>query len=314
MRSKILTSPLPYLALLIAHIIWGANFVVAKVALEEFPVMSLAFLRYLLAFLLLLPFFITLDKKYKHFNLKHIPQLIWAGIFMVTLNIALFYWGLQRSEAIDASVLSLILPVISVIGGWWFLKEKIYLVNLWGIILGLLGALFIIGLPLIFAGQMKSDSLVGNLLLVSSNVCAVIGMLIAKNSLKTYSPLVVTAGLFLVGVVTFAIPAILEYINNPIWIQHVSILGVLSLMYITVLSSVCAYFLLIWGVEKTSVTQANLFQYIEPAIAATLAVPILGERISYSFIVGTVMVALGVYWGTLGKAHHHHYLHKHHRS
>jgi len=59
MSSQILSKPLPYIALIIAHLIWGANFVVAKVTLEEFPPMSLAFLRFSIASLLLIPFLLT---------------------------------------------------------------------------------------------------------------------------------------------------------------------------------------------------------------------------------------------------------------
>src|SRR5207248_1887668 len=132
--------------------------------------------------------------------------------------------------------------------------------------------------------------------------------------LKLYSPLLITANLFLVGAVTFFIPAGIEYVQNPLWITHVTILGFLGFLYITILSSICAYFLLMWGIAKTNVVQANMLQYMEPAIAAALAVPILGERISYSFIIGTCLIVLGVYWGTLGKSQHHHPHFRSHRN
>ena len=123
-----------------------------------------------------------------------------------------------------------------------------------------------------------------------------------------------TAIVFFVGFITFAIPAINEFMVNPTWLAKLTILGILALLYITILSSISAYFLFSWGLQKLDVFKANLFTYIEPAVAATLAVPFLGERISYSFIIGTVLVVLGVYWGTLGKVDHHHPLHKHLRS
>ena len=49
MTSQILKKPIPYLALILAHLIWGINFIVAKITLQEFPPMSLAFLRFALA-------------------------------------------------------------------------------------------------------------------------------------------------------------------------------------------------------------------------------------------------------------------------
>lgn len=313
MRSQILTKPLPYLALIVAHIIWGANFVVAKVTLNEFPVMSLAFLRFALAFLLLLPFVFTAPKQTRTLKFDHLPRLIAVGIFMTTLNIALFYEGIKLTTAIDASVLSMCIPIISVVACWIFLKEKIFTANLVGIIIGFIGSISVIGLPLLFVSRLDNLNLLGNGLIILSAVSFVAGSIFSEKTVKFYTPLMMTTIIFLVGAVSFFIPAVLEYVKNPTWITHVSLLGLLGFLYITFLSSISAFFLLMWGLARTNIVQANLFHYIEPAVAATIAVPFLGERISFSFIIGTCLIILGSYFGTLGKTHHHLIHHKHHR-
>ncbi len=276
--------------------------------------MSLGFLRYGLACLLITPFLFSLAQKDRQVKLDHLPKLILGALLVACINIAFFYMGLKRTTAIDASVLELSIPVISVIAGWWFLKEKIYYANLAGILLSLLGALSVIGIPLLFLGNFSSKQLFGNILILGSAVSFVAGSLILKQMLKIYSPLIVTTVTFLTATFAFSIPALIEYIQNPGWILKVSILGIFGLIYITVLSSICAYFLLLWGLKKIPISHANMIQYIEPAVAASLAVPLLGERISFSFIIGTCLIALGVYWGTLGKNTHHHEHHKHHRN
>lgn len=287
---------------------------VAKITLEEFPIMSLAFLRFALSCALLVPFLAVFDKKELRVKLKHIPKLLIAGLLIVTFNIAFFYEGLKRTSAIDASVLSMSIPIISVLLGWLILKEKVFWFNLLGVILGLLGTVVILGLPLIFVGSFSSEGLLGNLLILLSCLSFVIGSIFAKQLLKDYHPILFTLICFLIGSVIFLVPALLDYVKNPIWTTQVSILGILGLLYIIILSSIVAFFLMSWGLEKIGVIKANLFQYVEPAIAATLAAPLLGERISFSFIIGACLIVLGVYWGTLGREHHHHILHKHHRS
>lgn len=276
--------------------------------------MSLGFLRYGLACLLITPFLFSLAQKDRQVKFEHLPKLVLGALLVACINIAFFYMGLKRTSAIDASVLELSIPVISVIAGWWFLKEKIYYANLAGIILSLLGALSVIGIPLLILGNFSSKQLLGNILILGSAVSFVAGSLILKQMLKIYSPLIVTTVTFLTATFAFSIPALIEYIQNPGWILKVSILGIFGLIYITVLSSICAYFLLLWGLKKIPISHANMIQYIEPAVAASLAVPLLGERISFSFIIGTCLIALGVYWGTLGKNSHHHEHHKHHRN
>lgn len=220
----------------------------------------------------------------------------------------------MRTTAINASVLTMFMPILSVLGGWWFLREKIYLVNLLGILMGLSGALIVIGLPLLLLGTLPSSDLLGNILLIISDIAYAIGALLTKELLKKYSTLVLVSVMFFVGFITFAIPAVREMMLNPYWVSKITVLGVLGLLYIVILSSVCAYFLFEWGLGKIDFVQANLITYIEPAVAASIAVPVLGERVSYSFIVGTILIVLGVYWGTLGKAEHHHPHSKHIRA
>lgn len=314
MNSEILKKPIFYLAIIAAHVIWGANYVFAKITLNEIPIMSLGFLRYGLACLLITPFLFSLAEKDRRVKIEHLPKLILGALLVAVINIAFFYMGLKRTTAIDASVLELSIPVISVIAGWWFLKEKIFYANFAGIILSLFGALSIIGIPLLLLGNFSSKQLFGNLLILGSATSFVMGALIFKKMLKIYSPLIITAITFLTATIAFSIPALVEYLQNPNWVLKVSILGIFGLIYITVLSSICAYFLLLWGLNKIPLSHANMIQYLEPTVAASLAVPLLGERISFSFIIGTCLIVLGVYWGTLGKDAHHHEHHKHQRS
>lgn len=312
MASGIFTKTWPYAAIIIAHLIWGVNFIAAKLTLQEFPPMSLSFLRFSLAIILLAPFLI-IEKKRDVIKRKDLPWLFATGILMVTLNIAFFYTGLTYTDVTSASVLTMVIPIVSLLLGWAFLKEKIYTVNLIGIVIGLIGALLVIGLPaLIFRESIPGDVLMGDILIILASISWVIGAIISHRLLKTYSSLTITFIIFLVGVITFFIPALNEYVQNPAWTSHVTWLGIAGLAYITVAASISAYFLFEWGLSKLGVVQSDLFQYIEPPIAITLAVLILNEKLQFSFIIGGLLIAIGVYWSTLLKIQHKH--HKAHRT
>lgn len=113
MTSQLVKKPLPYIALILAHLIWGANFVVAKVTLEEFPPMSLAFLRFGLACLFLAPFVFVQVKKIK-IAVSDLPKLVAVGILIITLNITFFFEGISKTSAINASALTLIILFSSI--------------------------------------------------------------------------------------------------------------------------------------------------------------------------------------------------------
>lgn len=304
MFSQILSKPLPYIALILAHTIWGVHFVVTKITLQEFPIYTLAFFRFAFASLLLAPFFLAQTKKVK-INIKDLPKLVAASIFIITLNIAFFFAGINRTDVTSASVITLVIPILSVILGWWVLKEKVFLINILGVIVGLLGAIVIIGLP-------DPTKILGNFLILLASVSFVIGAIFSRQMLKKYPSLVVTAFAFLVGLITFFPLAAYEYTQNPGWTDKVTMLGIFGLIFMVLLSSISAYFLFEWGLAKTSLIRADLFQYIEPLWAASLAVLILGEQISIPYVVGAVLIASGVYLGTLAKEPHHR-SHKTHR-
>lgn len=278
---------------------------VAKFTLVEFPTSVLAFLRFFLAFLLLLPF-ITLGGKKEKFKKSDIPLLVLCGLLLISFHIFLFFEGVKLTFAIDASALFLTIPILSVLAGWWFLKEKTTLVNIIGIGVGLGGALLVADIPLVLLGLGSAKSTLGNILILLSSVSFVAGAVISKKLLDRYSVVMVLEGMFLVGFLTFLPIGVFESVIQWGWWKNISFVGVFGLVYMTLLSSVSAYFLFEWGVKKVGVVKADLFQYIEPAVAASLALPLLGERISFSFIVGTCLVVLGVYWGTYRKPHHHH--------
>ncbi len=306
-----LVTLLPYLALLVAHIIWGTNYVVAKITLQEFPPMSLAFARFCLAFILLVPF-LVFERKKLAIKAQDLPKLFGVGMLITTLNIAFVYQGILRTSVTNASGIMMIVPALSVLIGWLILKEHVFTINVTGLIAGLLGTVILSGLPLFLLGISDPQVFLGNLFMILAALSWVVGLFFSKQLHAKYSSLAITAVAFLVAIICFAPPALLDYLENPQWINHVSIVGLAGLLYIALMSSVVGYFLIEWSVGKMPVSRAALFQYVEPFIATTLGVSILGDRISYSFIVGAILIGLGVYWGTLGKEEHHR-LHRAHR-
>lgn len=319
MKAKLLLIPLPYIALLVANIIWGATPVVAKLSIREIPVLTIGFLRFFLAYLLLIPFLVTASPKAHtrfstaifKFKLKDLPKIVLAGIMMVSLHIFFFLEGVKRTTAIDASTLSLFIPILTALISWLIFRHKLYWINVIGISLGLIGSMIVVGLPMLFTGSLTYDQLAGNLLIIASGITFIIGAYTTKSLLKSYSPLSLISWNFLIGALSFLPFAIIDYLTSPNWYLNVTLVGIVGIIFMTILSSISAYFLFEWGVKKVGVVKSDLFQYISPAVSASIAVPLLGERISFSFIIGTCLIILGVYWGTLGRTEHSRHLHSH---
>jgi drug/metabolite transporter (DMT)-like permease len=165
-----------------------------------------------------------------------------------------------------------------------------------------MGAIAVLGLPLVpINAGFPIGMTFGNILIILSSLAWVAGAIFSKELLKKYSTLTMTFLIFAIGCLVFLIPTINEYLSDPNWISKVSFLGIFALFYITIASSIAAYFLFQWGMDQVGVAKADLFQYLEPLIAITLGVLILGDQLRFSFIIGAILIILGVYWSTVGK-------------
>lgn len=335
MSPEIFKKGWPYATIILAHTIWGINFVIAKLTLQEIPPMTLAFLRFALASLFLLPFliianeapwtnlkkmlpFLPKNNKSNHnftdsgegktqnlIEIRDLPKIIAVGVLSITLTISFFLIGIEKTTVASASILSLIIPVASVIVGWTILREKVYVVNVFGVLSGLIGSIIVLGIPLISIGAgFSSETMIGNVLIILSSLTWVAGALFSKQLLQKYSTLTITSMIFLIGSITFVVPAINEFLQNPQWIQNITPLGIFGIFFMTLASSISAFFLFEWGMDQIGMVKADLFQYLEPLIAISLGIFLLGEQLRFSYIIGAILIALGVYWSTLAKISH----------
>lgn len=75
-----------------------------------------------------------------------------------------------------------------------------------------------------------------------------------------------------------------------------SYLGVLVFAAIGI--TVATFFLFQWGVEHVSASTASLKEYIQPICAVAINAVILGERLTTTYILGAILIIIGVLFAT----------------
>src|SRR5215831_2149644 len=134
----------PYLLLSITALCWAGNAVVGRLAAGHIPPVTLSFLRWTFAFLLVLPF-----------AWKHLVQ-DWPAIrsklgFMIVLSITgigafntLQYWALEYTQALNTLLLQSAAPLIVAVWSLILLGTRLTLAQLLGVSLSLCGVLVIL--------------------------------------------------------------------------------------------------------------------------------------------------------------------------
>lgn len=285
------------LALIIANIIWGAASPIFKLALQNITPFVLAFLRFFLASMLLLPFvFKNLSVEKKDWS-----KLILLSIFGITFNITFFFFGLKYAPSINAPIIGSSGPVLLYLSSIYFLHEKNHLKTLIGTIVSLFGVLIIVGQPVLTSGVNKE--LIGNLFFVIATIGAVGYAIVSKEILHKYQPITITFWSFLIGSLTFFPFFLYEIIqSNPF--LTIDTRGWTGLVFGIFLSSALAYFLFSWGIKQIEAQEVGVFFYIDPIVAALIAIPLLGEVITPIFLIGSLLVFGGIFIAE-GRLHYH---------
>ena len=133
-----------YLLLILTVLFWSGNFIVGRGIHNEIPPMTLAFWRWAVALLIILPF--SLGHIVHQFDIirRNLKILTVLAILSVT-NFSIFiYMALKLSTATNTVLINSMIPIYIVMVSWLGFKERITLRQSIGIAISLVGLMFII--------------------------------------------------------------------------------------------------------------------------------------------------------------------------
>jgi len=278
-----------FVAILIASVLWGTAGVAAKTLVHDVNPFVASFYRFLIASILILPFFLR----------EHKPRLVWQDLLPLSIlgamNVPLFYLGIKTTTANSATLIYTATPLATALFSSLLIQEIHSRRKLLGIFIGLVGAVFIILLPVIEKGSIVTGDLTGNLIIVGAMLSWTLYTVGSRHihTHDTYSPLTVTSIYFFTTTLLSLLLSILtkqQFFPSALF----SPMYVFTLFYSGIFITLITYFLFQWAIKRISVTTASLKQYIEPIVGVSLNTMLLGEKISTGFIIGSFLVVLGV--------------------
>lgn len=287
------------LALISASIIWGLTSPIMKQTLNFVPLFSLAFIRFATASFLLFPLVynkLKIDK-------KDISILVFSAFSGVTFNIAFYFLGLTLTSALNAGIIVAALPIFTLLFAAFFLKEKITKGLILGSIIGIVGIAIIIGHDAFKNGFTLSP--LGDFIIIISMLSFVIYEMFSKKLFKKYNPLTITYYTFLIGALSFFPAFFYEFNNNPLWNVSFPKVAIFGILYGIIFSSLIAYSFWQWGLSKIDASRAGFFFYLDPIAGVLGAVILLSEKITQPFILGAILIFLGLFFSE-GRLPYHH--------
>ncbi len=281
----------PYLLLCITALCWAGNAIVGRLAAGHIPPVTLSFLRWSFAFLLILPF------AWKH--MVHDWSAIRSRLgIMIVLSITgigafntLQYWALEHTQALNTLLLQSAAPLVVAVWSLMLLGVRLTLAQAFGVLLSLTGVLVIL-----LHGDLTALSNIdfnkGDLIFT---VALIIFALYSVLSLKRPN----IHGLSFVGF-TFGCGAaclipflIWELLSRPL--MQLDAANLLTLFYVAVFPSTLAYLCFNRGVQLIGANRAAPFFHVVPVFGTVMSIVFLGEHPQAFHFIGFALVLTGVF-------------------
>jgi len=282
-----------YLMLVLCAFFWSGNFIVGKfAALYDVPPLTLNFFRWLIVWIILIPF--TFGDILK--NIKVIKKNFYPILLMSITSISVFnsvvYYSLNFTQVLNGALMISIIPVLIVFISFIFKTEKISLSQILGLILSITGVTTIIT-RLDFSKLINLNLNKGDLwLLVAMLSWAIYTIMLRthKTELKYLSFISVIVSIGLI----FLLPQFLfEFYNHQVIRFNIPVFFITS--YVVLFAGLGAYIFWNKAVIIIGPNKAGIFLHLMPVFSSFMAIFLLNEKLMNFHIIGAVIIFIGIY-------------------
>jgi len=286
MKNK---SWVPVGAALLSMIFWSFSFVWIKIVYEAYGPLTTILFRLLISSGLMLIFTI-LTRKLQKIQPGDLKLFVLMAFFEPFLYFMGESYGLKYVSSTVASVIVATIPLFTPIVAWYFYKEKLSRVNLYGLFITFLG----VSLVVLDSSFQFTASPLG----ISLEFLAVMGAIgyasILKGISHRYNTFTIITYQNLIGSVFFL----------PFWLSfemkeftQVTFHGEAfwAIVKLAIFASTFAFILFTYSVRNLGINKSNIFINIIPVCVAIIAWVILGDKLNFHQMIGIAIVISGLF-------------------
>jgi drug/metabolite transporter (DMT)-like permease len=282
-----------YIMLILATLFWAGNFTIGKFAYtENVPPYSLAFFRWILVWIILLPFTYKEILKIKTEVKNNLSLFFILGFTSVGIFSAFTYNALNYTQVINASLFNTAIPVSIILVCFLLKIEKTNIFQISGLIVSVLGILAIItrlDLNILLTLNFNKGDIYMVIAIISWGIYS--AFLKKKKfdiSLLSLVHLVCTFGLIIL------FPAFLFELGQGKTTEVNSNL-IFILLYIAIFPSIGSYYCWAGAVSIIGANRAGIFLSLIPLFSTIFAIIFFNEKFLFFHFIGSVLIILGLF-------------------
>ncbi|MDJ0644815.1 MAG: DMT family transporter [Flavobacteriaceae bacterium] len=277
----------------VVAIIYGLNYIIAKDVMPTY-VKPFGFILIRVSGATVLFWILSLFYKKQKIDRSDFGRIALAALFGVCINMLAFFKGLSMTSPINASVIMVTTPILVLILSAIILKEKITVLKVAGITVGLAGAVLLI---LYGKSVIPGDRpVLGNFLILINASSYGLYLIIVKKLTQKYNALTLVKWLYLFGWI-FVIPFGLSELQEVVW-QDIPMTIYFNIGFVVIFVTFFAYLLNLFALIRLKPTTLSTFIYLQPLLASIFALLMGKDSLNSTKLIAAVLIFSGVYMVT----------------
>ena len=279
------------IAVSIATLIYGVTYTIAKDVMPNY-IKPYGFILLRVSSATLIFWTVGLFTKQQKVEKSDYKKILIASFFGITLNMLAFFKGLSLTSPISASVMMVTSPIMVLIFSSILIRKPIGKQRILGVFIGLVGALFLITLGN-SSTENSTNSAFGNFLVFLNAASYGLYLVLAKDLVKKYNPIVFIKWLYLFGLI-FVIPFGYSELTAVIW-EEIPTNIYWNISFVLLFTTCITYLFNLYGLSKLKPTTVSVFIYLQPVIATIYALIVGSDSLNLVKLCATLLIFLGVY-------------------
>jgi len=279
-----------YLLMFLMIVVWALAFPFIKISLEELSFINLTIMRFFVVSAAFSVVFLIKKKSFSKLQKRDIIPIFLVGF----IGVMIYHFGLNYGEQLvspgAASLIIATIPVFILILAAIFLKEKIGITKLLGIIIALVGVI-VISIWGKEGESLEIEYIYAALAVLLAAIVGAFYTVAGKKLLVRYNALSLTVYAMLIGSIGL-IPFVRISLFEEVAQMSLQVLG--ALLFLGLCSSVIGYLLWYYALEIKTASEISVYLYAIPVVATIASYFLFKDEITYMFVLGGILVIIGL--------------------
>lgn len=272
-----------------AAFFWSFSFVWFKIAFLAYNPITVVILRLIISALLITTIAAVLKRLQKPTK-KDFQLFLLMAFFEPFIYFLGESYGLKYVSPTVAAVIVATIPLFTPLAAWYFHKEKVKWMNVFGLLFSFFG----VGLVVLNGSFQLNASPLGVGLEFMAVFSAIAYAIVLKSLASRYNTLTIIAYQNIIGIVLFLplwfIFDFNTFLNTPFHPQAFR-----AIILLAVFSSTLAFVFFTQSIREIGVNRSNTFINLIPVFVAVLSFIILKEHLGTQKLIGIIVVVTGLF-------------------